>query len=454
MSNTSFPLMPPRSTTLRMAHLDEYVYSGGPSTILYKLMDAMCGSSGAGRLIQEIFMSRANGALTTISFRELDYIFGHMNLVSRASSESYPYDPGSQMLTTDQWDEVKVKDQWFRARIKAYFDAIGTGGTPLGVRKCVFAALGVDADVYETWRYADGFGLGPGFTYGRGPAGSARNEVVIRPHKDVLSPQEFRQCRDMLKRMMPVDVICTIATDGLAATSPVPVTSAAADSTYYEVQKVVTPTPLLADMPAPELLAIDLDPTEQYLFSGSPELAPYAAYNISQEYGYYYLVSGGARSPIDSVSYGTLNPDGTVRPEPDFEIYQTLGQYTDWIGYEIADSPDNYPGGKFGLTPESAPAINPANQSPYTFPYASQAEYVVKRRAEVLALGGIAADDVRYKLPIQKAGQAKIVFTPDLAVAYDKPAQESTVTSSWTSRRNSLGVAGGDQAEIFARTTE
>lgn len=435
-----------------MAHFDEYVYDGGPTTILYKLMDALCGSSGAGRLIQEIFMSRANNALQTISYRELDYIFGHMNLVSRSSAESYTYDPGTQMLTADQWNEVRVKDAWFRARIKAYFDAISTGATPLGVRKCVFAALGVDADLYEVWRYRDAFGLDSGFTFGRAPS-TAGNELVIRPHKDTLSPQEFRQCRDMLKRMMPVDVIITISLEGLAVTAPVPVNAGAADSTYYEVQKTVTPSPIIATLPPPELLAIDLDPTEEWLFKGSPELAPYAAYNISSEYGYFYLVGGGARSPIDSVSYGTLQPDGSVKTEPNFEIYQATGQFTDWITYDVADSPDNYPGGREGLHPDYAPALN-KDQSPYQFPYESQADYVATKKAEVLALGGIATDSVRYKLPIQKPAQTRLVFTPDLAVAYDKPTQESTVTSSWTNRRNSGGVLGQDQVDIFTRTSE
>lgn len=414
-------------------------------------MDALCGASGAGRLIQEIFMSRAGAALATISYRELDYIFGHMNILSRSTSESYSYDPGKQMLTADQWNEVRVKDQWFRARIKAYFDAISTGATPLGVRKCVFAALGCDADLYEVWRYVDAAGLGGSFSFGRA---NARNELVIRPHKETISPQEFRQARDMLKRMMPVDTIVTITTQGLGVTTPVPVNATAADTTYYEVEKLVTPSPVIATLPAPELLAIDLDPSEQWLFSDNKEIAPYAAYNMSSEYGYYYLVSGGARSPIDSVTYEVRQADGTVRPETNFSIYQASGQFAEWTNYETADAPDNYPGGKFGLHPDVAPAIN-RDGTEYVFLYHSQAEYVAKKKAEVLALGGIAEDDIRYRLPIEKTANTMLVFTPDLAVAYDKPTQESTVTTSWTSRRNTTtSVLGNDQVEIFTRTTE
>lgn len=451
-SQNPFPLMPPKSTELRMLHFDDYAYTGTSDTVLYRYMDALCGTTGAGALVNEIFLARMGGALETIYFNELDYIFGKVNFLARSPAESYTFNPLTDQLTSDQWDQVRVKDAWYRARIKQFFQACNLGGTPNGIRLAVQAALAVDADIYEVWRFLDNFGIIGDL--GRSPH-TARNEVVIRPHKAALSGAELRLVRDMLGKIAPLDAIVTVNTVGLAVAAPVPVVAATADSTYYEVQKMVTATPVLDQLPPPELLPIDLLPSEQWLFNAkkSPVLAPYTAFNISQEASYYYLTGGGKRSPIDSVSYGTLHADGTVSTEPDFEVFQTIGQYTDWISYEVADSPDNYPGGKFGLTPDHAPALN-ANQSPYAFPYPDQADYVTTRKAEVLALGGIATDDVRYKLPIQKAGQAKIVFTPDLAVAYDKPAQESTVTSSWTSRRNSLGALGGDQTEIFVRTTE
>jgi hypothetical protein len=171
------------------------------------------------------------------------------------------------------------------------------------------------------------------------------------------------------------------------------------------VEKTVTGAPELAELPPPELLAIDLDPTEKWLFSKSPELAPYARFNITQEYGYYYLVSGGARSPIDSVSYGTLRPDGTVAPEDTFEWYEQTEQYGPWTTYETSRNPT----------------------------YATQADYVAARKAEVLALGG-QADDYQYRLPMQKPASYKRSYTPALAIAVTPPSQDSTITSSWTSR--------------------
>jgi len=388
-------------------------------------------------------------ALETIYFNELDYIFGKVSFLSRSPNESYPYNPLTDMLTSDQWDEVRIKDAWYRQRVKEFFLAANKGSTVTGIRACVHAAIGVDADIYEVWRYTDNFGLNADL--GRS-ASSARNEVVVRPHKDELSPQEMRLCRDMLAKTISIDTVVTVNTQGLAVATPVPIAAACADSTYYEVQKVVTSTPDLDNLPPPELLPIDLLPTEQWMFSenNNPAIAPYAAFNITQEYSYWYVVGGGGRSPIDSVTYGTLQPDGTVRPEANFEVYESRGQYTNPIPYEKADSPDNYPGGKYGLYPHFADnhteAVNP-NGSPYIFPYASQAAYVAAKSAEVIALGGIAGTD-SYQLPITPNAQTRRPYLPEYAIAYSAPGRESTVSTSLTRRRQ-----GGIQRELRSPDT-
>ena len=473
----SWPLMPPKSTDQRLEHFDDSVYTATPDTILYKLVDALCGDSGAGSLKKEIFLQRLSGALEGIYGNDLDYIFGNVRFLSRTGSESYTYDTMTSMLTSDQWDEVRVKDAQYRSRIREFFIAAAKGNTIDGVRQAVHAATSVDCQVLETWRFIDSFGLTEGlgrstgisyaavqlttghrvyFTDPRPTVAKAnatsyvtgrtdaydwlvekvqsRCELTVVPLKQQLTPHETRVLRDMLDRITPQDSIVTINPDGLSVHTPVSVATAAADSCYFQIEKTVSPSPTIASLPAPELLAIDLDPTEKWLWSDTAELAPYAQFNITQEYGYFYLASGGARSPIDSVTYGTLNEDGTVSPEQSFVWFESTEQYGPWTPYDLADSPDNYPGGKQGLTPNSAPARNPDRTS-YRFPYASQAAYVAQQKALVLTLGG-QADDQRFRLPIEKPASFKRTYTPDLAIAYTAPVRDSTITSSWTSRRS------------------
>lgn len=446
MANTPWPLMPPKSTELRLEHFDESVYTADSSTILYKFVDALCGDSGAGSLKKEIFLQRLSGALDGIYGSALDYIFGGVRFLARVSSESYPYNAEAGTLTSDQWDEVETKDAAYRNRIREFFIAAGAGSAADGIRQAVHAATSADCQVMESWRYIDCAGLTAGvgralnFSYAAveldtghrrfftgqtlaqaktaatnfvndNPGWAVeqvrpRNEVTVVPHKATYSPREARVLREMLDKITPQDTVVTINRSGLAVNTPVVLRAIAADSTYYQVEKIVDPAPDLASLPAPEMLGIDLDPTERWLFKSSPELAPYARFNITQEYGYTYLVSGGARSPIDTVTYGTLQEDGTVAPETTFEWYEQTEEYGPWTTYETTS--------------------NPA--------YATQAEYVAARKAEVIALGG-QADDFQYRLPVQKPASFKRAFTPDLAIASVAPSRESTVTSSWTSRR-------------------
>jgi hypothetical protein len=430
-SQNPFPLMPSKSTEWRLDHFDENVYRADPSSRLYKFMDALCGDAGAGSLKKEIFAARLGAALEGIYFSDLDYIFGNVQFLSRTQSESYEWEPVSQSLTSEKWDEVRVKDAWYRARIKDFFVACTYGGTPDGIRMAVQAATSADCDIQEVWRYADNNEYNLGTYVGRAPV-TSRNEFNVVPHKANLTPREMRLTREMLARICPVDTIVTVQSTGLAVWKAEPVRAAAADSCYYEVQKVITPTPLIKDLPAPELLAIDLDPSEKWLFSDSPELAPYRAFNISSEYGYHYLVGGG-RSPIDSVTYGTLQADGSVKTERPLELYEASGQFTDWREYDLADSPDNFPGGKYGLTPSAAPALN-ADKTPYRFQWPAQSEYVASTKQQVVEVGG-EADDFRYRLPIQKQGTNKRVFWPELAIASTPPARDSSVTTPWLARR-------------------
>ena len=405
-------------------------------------MDALCGTTGAGALVNEIFLARMGGALETIYFNDLDYIFSKINFLSRSPAESYPHNPMVDQLTSDDWDEVRVKDSWYRDRVKKFFMACTLGGTVDGVRTTVDAAVGVDADLYEVWRWADNFGLTA--SLGRSPF-SARNEIVVRPHKSLLSSEELRLLRDMLDKICPVDIIVTIDVNGLAAHSPVEVASAAASSTYFEVQKMVTATPILSQLSSPELLSIDLLSSEQWLFLAqiNPQLAPYTAFNISAEFGYFYLVGGGRRSPIDSVVYGTVDssvadPMSTYADEDNYQMFDTVGQYANKVPWDKCDSPDNYPGGKSGIHPSHAPALNP-DGSAYIFRFSSQAVYVAARIQEITELGGLANVD-GYRLPIREEFSAARTIWPDQAIAFFPPATESTVTTSITSRRQTSAV--------------
>jgi len=499
-TQSPFPLMPPKSTELRMAHFDENVYKvDDETTLLYKFVKALCGDGGAGTLKKEVFLQRLSGSLDGIYGPDLDYVFGSIRFLSRTTSESYPHNPLSDELTSEKWDEIATKDAQYRDRVRRFFEACNKGGSTEGIREAVVAATSADCQVMENWRWIDNFGLSAGVGRGIGRSWSAvdlntghtvyfannadpasydsaaskalaqsfvdgrstpaswavqevrsRSEVTVVPLKEGLTPREARVIRQMLDRITSQETVVTIDTNGLSVNTPVRVRAITSDSTYFQVEKVVTGSPVLDDLPAPEMLATDLDPSHLWLKSRTPELAPYARFNMTQEHSEYYLVSGGTRSTIDSVTYGTLQPDGRVALEEPFVWYEQSGQFGPWTAYEKADSPDNYPGGKYGVTPSAAPAVN-ADKSPYVWPYASQDDYIAQRRAQIAELGG-ESNSTRYRMPSRKPSASRRSYTADLAIAYTAPVRESTLTSGWTSRRATMLGSDLRNPSIFVRS--
>lgn len=444
MANSPFPYFVGASTGNLMQDFDTDVYNTTSTSYIYRLVDALCGSTGAGSLLSQNFLNTLQGDLSTTYGSDLDYFFGNIGFLPRSPSESYDYNTSTDMLTSDQWDDVKIKDSWYRARIKDFWKACGMGGVPDAIRLIVMAACSCDSNIFEVWRYLDNMGL----TEALGRA-NARNEVVVQPLKASLTPPEFKLLRDMLARVMPVSTIVTINTEGLTVLDPVPIAGACANSTYFEVQKLVTATPVLAQLPSADQLPAALSATEQWLYNAqtSPQLAPYSQLNATAQYGYYYLVGGGARSPIDSVTYGTIaagDSSDQVVPAPSYEAFSTSSQYTAFTVWPKADSPDNYPGGLHGIHPSYAPALN-SDGTPYQFPWGSQQDFIDAQITIIESVGGV-ANQSGYQLPIAAANTTALIFSPEYAVAYNPPGRDSTISSN-IFRTRQVSEASGEQRD-------
>jgi len=432
----SFPFLAPRTTESRMRHFSQGVYNIGPQTHLYKLIDALCGDGGAGSLKKELLFAHFNQNLDSVFFRDLDNIFGQIASFIRYASETYEYDPFTQQLTTDQWSEVMTKDAAYRQRIKDFMLAIGLGGTPQGIRMMCRAALGVDCELYEVSYYIDSGAYTSYQSLGRTNA-SMRNELVMRPLISSI-PQGLKYLATRLvERIKPMDTVLTIDNNGLAIHKPIQINNIAASSSYFQVVKEVTGTRDIADLPPTTVLAQDLglDPTYLWVKPNATVEAPSSAFQATQETSQYYIYSYEGATAVDTVEYcedvGTIRTLHTVP----FTQYRRddVTSFGPWTPWDLADSPDNFPGGKFGQTPFETPALTTTGQS-YAFPYTSQDDFVARQTNVVVGLGG-EATTTQFRLPMTKYDDvSRRVWTPELAIPLTPPTQQSTVSSQWLTR--------------------
>jgi len=241
----------------------------------------------------------------------------------------------------------------------------------------------------------------------------------------------------LVERIKPMDTVLTIDNNGLAIHKPIQINNVAASSSYFQVVKEVTGTRDIADLPPTTVLAQDLglDPTYLWVKPNATVEAPSSAFQATQETSQYYIYSYEGATAVDTVEYcediGTLRTLHTVP----FTQYRRddVTSFGPWTPWDLADSPDNFPGGKFGQTPFETPALTTTGQS-YAFPYTSQNDFVARQTNVVVGLGG-EATTTQFRLPVTKYDDvSRRVWTPELAIPLTPPTQQSTVSSQWLTR--------------------
>jgi hypothetical protein len=240
-------------------------------------------------------------------------------------------------------------------------------------------------------------------------------------------------------------------TNGLSVNTKVPIFSVATNSTAFSVEKYVTGQP-------GSTLSQNLEPNSSYRWiqAGTEVQAPRIAFDSTDDYTQYYLYSSdpNVAQSVDSVVYTSEDVNLVVTNEPNYQTSsRSVTAWGPWISYEKADSPDNYPGGKNGLTPMQAPALNRNDGTAYMFPYTSQDDYIQQTNESVLQqtgryypgsfmtakLANGATTDVAYRLPLSFSDFTQNVWDPSGAVATQKP-KPSRVISRWYSRQSLNGT--------------
>lgn len=433
------PFFPQKSTVRLMDHFDEEVYRRDPNSHLYRFLEALTGGAGAGDLRRQTLIQRLNNSVEGLQFRDIDSLFYNLFRLSRLPEETYTYDPMTSLLTSDQWDEVKVKDQLYKSRSIKFLEAATVAGTVESLRKVCQAILNVDADVFEVWKYAKNptivGDLGRSATLSG--TGAFLNEVILKPHKLDITEAERLKLLRFIDLIRPQDCIVTIDPLGLSVHKELSPRGVGATDSYFEVQRWVTGLPDLSTIPEPEYLAQEVWDQRNWLLDSNSTEAPTTANNSTQESSLTYrLVKvrgtlGG--SGIVKVSYQSLDEQGRQTDESTFSIEAPTQKWTEWLKVPLADSPDNFPGGKNGITPLEAPAKDKEGND-YVFEYSTQEEFFLAFSQEILRQNGEFDGQTRYRLPLSEEEWMKKTYEAEQSIK-SKESLSPRVTTPWYSSR-------------------
>jgi hypothetical protein len=149
-------LSPPSEFNQRLsAFFPETLYNITSDSLLYKVLYSLLGDSGLNGVKKAFLAPKLFNALSTTHFNDLDYLFSNSFQLGRLNNEIYSYDPYNEMLTSDQWTEVRRKDSDYKSRSQDYMRGIQTAPSPEGMALLGRSATGYNCKVFERWQYID-----------------------------------------------------------------------------------------------------------------------------------------------------------------------------------------------------------------------------------------------------------------------------------------------------------
>jgi hypothetical protein len=235
------PLNAPPKFNERLKRFGDH-YNLSNDSHLFRFLVALCGDTGAGSLKRELLLPRLQAQLESTHFLNLDRIYGSALLLPRLDAELYAYNPENDILQQQQWAEVYAKDASYRARCLTWMRAIIAGSTLEGMSLAAEAAIGVECDIFERYKYIENQtaenALGGGSTQNIGKT-TSRNEFVIVPRSLTVSEQEKRRIMRLVDKLRPVNTLCTVVA-GDEVRSERSFQTVAASSERFYVKRLVS----------------------------------------------------------------------------------------------------------------------------------------------------------------------------------------------------------------------
>lgn len=253
----------------------EEVYNLNSESLLYKFLFALLGDAGVGGVRKAFLAPRLFKALSSNNFDDLDKLFSNTFGLGRLNTEIYTADPFNNLLTQEEWEEVRRKDGSYRSRSLDYMRGIHQGTSKEAFKLLGKAATGYECDLYERWRYLDDIrSVEP---IGIPDIGKtlSESEITLAPITSSLSIQDERRLYEVTQRLKSSNLL--VSTYRLDSNLiEIPIQIGTASSHYFYVQRNVTGNNSLDYTSA-------LNTGNNWIETGIEKEAPTSAFNDRSE---------------------------------------------------------------------------------------------------------------------------------------------------------------------------
>ena len=148
---------PNPSVLIDKDYFPEEVFDTSPDSLIFKFFQSLVGPSGIGWLRKNLFEARMILEEHGFQNNQLDQFYSNplnlsRNITNTPFAETYAEDPKG-ILTREEWNTLKSKDEAYRSRILDFLHAARLGNTPEGIKLAARSAVGYSFDLIENYQY-------------------------------------------------------------------------------------------------------------------------------------------------------------------------------------------------------------------------------------------------------------------------------------------------------------
>lgn len=142
----------PQHPTALLDRLPDALYHKAPESHLVRLLYALLGPAGVGKLSKQYLESRLAFEEMGVELFDLDAFFGDPFAFGRILEESYDENAGD-LLSSEVQERLRARDARYRNRALDFLGAVRLGNSPEGMRLAARAGLGHDVEIVENYTY-------------------------------------------------------------------------------------------------------------------------------------------------------------------------------------------------------------------------------------------------------------------------------------------------------------
>lgn len=146
------PMGGPNGPLNALDRFPDALYNKSPETHFVRFMYSLLGPAGVGYIKKQYLESKLALYAQGFTSFNIEKYYGDPFRFGRILEEELPENPEG-LLTREEWETIKIRDESYRSRAITFFNAARAGGTPEGMELAAQSGLNHSAFVVENYKY-------------------------------------------------------------------------------------------------------------------------------------------------------------------------------------------------------------------------------------------------------------------------------------------------------------